>query len=106
MDRRRPIVTLGLGVLPVVATFTAMVRAAEQNPQLAGSPARPARDPGGTLPATLANGVYAPLRFAVTVGAAALGGCVVRINGGDPEAAAAVWENTDGEAFFTLGTIE
>jgi len=85
---------------------TVPVRAAEQNPQLEVGPPRPVRELGATLAATALNSVYVPVRFALTATAAVVGGCVGLINGGDADAAAAVWANADGDAFVTPDMIE
>ncbi|GBD26456.1 hypothetical protein HRbin30_01788 [bacterium HR30] len=80
--------------------------AAEQNPQLEVGHVRPAQELGVTLAATLVNSVYVPLRFALTTTAAVVGGAVGLLNGGEPDAAAAIWENADGDAFVTPSMIE
>lgn len=106
MHQRRFLVTLGFSTLFGLMAFTPPLRAAEQNPQLEVGSARPAHELGAAVAATVANSVYVPVRFAMTVGAAVFGGCVALINGGDAEAAAAIWENADGEAFITPSMIE
>lgn len=99
--------TILVAVAIVWTTLTpSPAQAAEQNPQLEVGPPRPAQQLSITLAATLLNSVYVPLRFALTATAAVAGGCVGLLNGGEPAAAAAVWDNADGEAFITPSMIE
>lgn len=59
-----------------------------------------------TVVAALANIVYFPLRFAVTLVTAAAGGLTGWVTGGDTAAAQAVWQSTDGQAFLRPEVIE
>ncbi|GIW44104.1 MAG: hypothetical protein KatS3mg077_1386 [Candidatus Binatia bacterium] len=80
--------------------------AAEQNPQLEVGPPRPAQDLGITLVTSLVNSVYVPARLALTTAAAIVGGFVGLVNGGNLDAAAAIWQTADGDAFVTPSMIE
>jgi hypothetical protein len=103
---RRYVGALFAAVVLLAGSTVMPVGAAEQNPQLEVGAAQPAREVGVTLIATAVNSVYVPLRFALTVTAAVLGGWIGLINGGDAGAAAALWDNADGDAFVTPEMIE
>jgi len=60
----------------------------------------------GARVAPALKSVCVRVRFALTAPAAVVVGCVGLINGGDADAAAAVWANADGDAFVTPDMIE
>lgn len=74
----------------------------------------PAADVGqnhvpGALPsfaAALSNIVYFPVRFAITIVTAEVGGLTGWLTGGDKAAANAVWHSTDGQAYLRPEVIE
>jgi hypothetical protein len=60
-----------------------------------------------SLGAALINVVYHPIKLAVGVGGAVLGGVVGALTGGDEEAAAGVWNvTTDGSYFTTPARLD
>lgn len=60
-----------------------------------------AKDVGYSLGAAAVNVVYFPVRLAVTTLTAAAGGFTGFMIGGDLEAATAIWDSTDGQAYIT-----
>jgi hypothetical protein len=61
---------------------------------------------GASLAAALSNIVYFPLRFTITVVTAEVGGLTGWLTGGDPSAADAVWQVTEGQGYITPEMIE
>lgn len=61
---------------------------------------------GAVFGAIAINLVYVPVRFAVTVVGAALGGIEGLISAGDGEAANDIWALTDGSQVVTPGMLE
>jgi hypothetical protein len=61
---------------------------------------------GASLAAAVANVVYFPVRFALTVVTAEVGGFVGWMTGGDAGAAHALWQSTEGQAYITPDVIE
>jgi len=92
----------------VLAMVSGVGRAwgAEQNPQLELAPAHPVERAGASLASALCNVVYFPLRFALTVVTAGLGGFTGMMTGGDLRAADAVWDATEGQGFITPAILE
>ena len=67
---------------------------------------RPGTAVGMTFAAMGANLVYMPVRFAVTVVTAEVGGFLGWINGGDPQSAQALWNVTDGPGVVRPAMLE
>jgi len=78
----------------------------EQNPQLELAPVPPAQRAGVSLAAGLLNAVYFPVRLVLTIVTAELGGFTGMMTGGDRQAAWAVWDATEGQAFITPAMLE
>ena len=67
---------------------------------------RPGQEVGMTFLALATNLVYAPVRFALTVVTAEVGGVLGFVNGGDPESAQALWNVTDGPGVVRPAMLE
>ena len=94
-------------VIAFVAVVSALpAGAAEQAPRVEELMPHPAQALGISLLAATANLVYFPVRLAVTVVTAELGGLTGWLTGGDQPSARAVWNATEGQAFITAGMIE
>jgi hypothetical protein len=79
--------------------------AAPQAPQV-GQVRRAGPDIGFSFAAAAANIVYFPLRFALTVATAHVGGLAAWLNGGDHLTAQTIWASTDGQAYITPDILE
>jgi hypothetical protein len=66
----------------------------------------PAQAAGIGLGAALVNVVYFPVRLAVTVATAEVGGLTGFFTGGDSASAGSVWSSTNGQAFITPAILE
>jgi hypothetical protein len=66
----------------------------------------PAQAAGISLGAALVNTVYFPVRLAVTVLTAEVGGFTGFFTGGDNASARSVWNSTNGQAFITPDILE
>jgi len=95
-------------VLAVAAAVacTTPVLAREQDPKIEVGPPRPAQELGVTIGAAAINTVYFPLRLALTLVTAELGGLAGWMTGGEVQSAHAVWNATDGEAYVTPAMLE
>jgi hypothetical protein len=80
--------------------------AAEQAPRIEQLHEPVAEAAGVSLAAACANLVYFPVRFAVTVASAEVGGVTGWLTGGDRAAARSVWDSTKGQAFLTPGILQ
>jgi hypothetical protein len=75
-------------------------------PQAVEAEEGPPPNAGASLAAALCNVVYFPLRFAITVVTAEVGGFTGWMTGGDRAAAHAVWQSTEGQAYITPDVLE
>ena len=91
---------LATAVLSVLLLGTTTAWAAPQAPVIE-APRVQAKDVGYSLGAAAVNVVYFPVRLAVTTLTAAAGGFTGFMIGGDLEAATAIWDSTDGQAYIT-----
>ncbi len=66
----------------------------------------PAQAAGIGLAAALTNTVYFPVRLAVTIATAEVGGLTGFFTGGDNVSASAVWNSTNGQGFITPAILE
>lgn len=66
----------------------------------------PAQAAGISLGAAVTNTVYFPLRLAVTIVTAEVGGLTGFFTGGDDASARSVWSSTNGQAFITPEILE
>jgi hypothetical protein len=66
----------------------------------------PGQAAGFSVLAAVTNVVYFPVRLGLTVLTAELGGLTGWMTGGDGQAAQAVWNVTDGQAFITPAVLE
>lgn len=66
----------------------------------------PAQAAGISLGAALVNVVYFPVRLAVTVATAEVGGFTGLFTGGDNASASSVWNSTSGQGFITPAILE
>lgn len=89
-----------LVVVAVSALLSTNVSATETMPE-AHEPA-----PGAALAAAVLNVVFMPLRLAVTVVFAELGGVTGLLNGGDQQAAKDVWNLVGGRNFLTPAFVQ
>jgi hypothetical protein len=102
----------GLALLLAVAMATPTSSTGQVSPGLMTPPQARATeqgsapDIGASLAAALSNIVYFPLRFAITLVTAEVGGLAGWMTGGDTSAADAVWELTDGQAYITPEVVE
>lgn len=87
-------------------TLTPSAWAAEQNPQREVGSGKPSHDVSTAIAAAMFNVGYAPVRLAITSTMGGIGGLIGWLNGGDSESAAAIWDNTDGQAFITPAILE
>ena len=87
-------------VVALAALFGANISVAEEAPE-AHKPA-----PGAALGAAALNVVFMPLRMAVTVLFAELGGITGLMTGGDEQAAKDVWELVGGRNFITPAFVQ
>ena len=92
--------------LTVALAWTAPALAREQDPKIEVGPPRTAQELGVTLGAAAINIVYFPLRLALTLVTAELGGVAGWMTGGETQSAHAVWNSTDGEAYVTPAMLE
>ena len=83
-------------------TMSGTMAPAQVNETVQGS----APDAGASLLAALSNIVYFPLRFAITMVTAEVGGFTGFMTGGDEAAAESVWQSTEGQACITPEVIE
>jgi hypothetical protein len=98
-------------VLVLVATVSAASGAphsAEAYPDSKNFQPRESYEPsvGAILGAFALNLVYVPVRFAITVVGAGLGGLEGLMSAGDKEAAAQIWKLTDGSQVITPAMLE
>ncbi|MCK6556663.1 hypothetical protein L6Q96_19115 [Candidatus Binatia bacterium] len=91
---------VAIAALSALVLGTTTAWAAPQAP-IIEPPHVQAKDVGYSLGAAAVNVVYFPVRLAVTTLTAAAGGFTGFMIGGDPEAAAAIWDSTDGQAYIT-----
>ena len=93
--------------LSVSAAAQAM--AGEEEEDLSQGSEGPRTYVAGGWPSFLAaasNIVYVPVRFAITIVTAEVGGLTGWLTGGDRAAAQAVWHSTEGQAYLTPDVIE
>ncbi len=67
---------------------------------------QPAPDAGASLLAAVCNLAYFPVRFAITLVTAELGGFTGWMTGGNEAAAHAVWQSTEGPAYMQPEVLE
>ena len=67
---------------------------------------RPVQAAGISLGAAAINVVYFPVRLAVTVVTAGVGGLTGWLTGGDASTAHSVWDLTDGQPYITPAILE
>lgn len=79
---------------------------APQGSRLEEATPHPAQAAGISLGAALTNTVYFPLRLAVTIATAEVGGLTGFLTGGDDASARSVWNSTNGQAFITPAILE
>lgn len=91
--------------LSVLLTCSATAWAASQAPVIE-APYVQAKDVGYSLGAAAVNIVYFPVRLAVTTLTAVTGGLTGFMIGGDLEAATAIWDSTDGQAYITPDILD
>ena len=94
-------------VVLVATLATALpVWGAQQGARLEEVTPHPAQAAGISLGAALTNVVYFPLRLAVTIATAEVGGLTGFFTGGDAASASSVWSSTNGQAFITPAILE
>ncbi|HVO24927.1 MAG TPA: hypothetical protein VMW56_15000 [Candidatus Margulisiibacteriota bacterium] len=82
------------------------VWAAPQGARLEEVTPHPAQAAGIGLAAALTNTVYFPVRLAMTIATAEVGGITGFLTGGDNVSASAVWNSTEGQGFVTPAILE
>jgi hypothetical protein len=97
-----------LGLAVAVPVWSAEPMVAEETTSAPPADVTAAYQPhaGPSVLAALANIVYFPLRFTVTLVTAEAGGLTGWATGGDAGAAQAVWRATDGQAFLRPEVLE
>jgi hypothetical protein len=98
---------IGCALIVAVALASAIpASAAPQGMRVEEVTQHPAEVAGISVAAALVNIVYSPVRFAVTLVTAEVGGLTAWLNGGDRSTAHAVWNLTDGQAFVTPAMLQ
>ena|SRR5512139_3660699 len=94
-----------LGVLAAMPAWSYEYMAEEMTPPEVMQPVE-MPDAGASLLAAVSNLVYFPLRFAITLVTAEVGGFTGWMTGGDEGAADAVWASTEGQPFIPPEVME
>jgi len=93
-------------IVALLAGFALPVWGAEQGYRADVSAHSPAQAAGVSLLAAVTNIAYIPVRLAVTIATAEIGGLTGWLINGDMGAAQAVWNATDGSAVITPRMLE